>query len=262
MTVIATHVSMITRFLSRFCVLVVFSMISGVAFADSATYTLIHSKVSGAIGGTFFTDAELQFQYTLSDTSLLVNSSGGAPSNGSFVQTPDFPGTELAFTITGGGLPSQIVGTYTSADQFRVGASTAASTGALFFMTPGFLPILGMQVPGIPESPTIPTLDRLRNSVTFTRNVSGNPAADANSQDPPGTYVGGVAVDNISSFPTTAGTLILPQDQSKYNGTWTTVAVPEPATTWMAVAAGLVGLGGSWRRRQRRGGQKPAADAA
>jgi len=234
-------------------------MISGFAFADSATYTLIHSKVSGSIGGTSFTDAELQFQYTLSDTSLLVNASGGPPSNGSFVQTPDFSGTELAFTITGGGLPSQIVGTYTSADQFRVGASTAVSTGALFFMTPSFLPILGMQVPGIPES-TIPTLDRLQKSVTFTRNVSGNPAGTSNSQDPPGTYVGGVDVSNPSSFATTAGILILPQDQDQYNGTWTTVAVPEPATTWMAVAAGLVGLGGSWRRR--RGRQKPGADAA
>lgn len=261
MTVIATHLSMITRFLSRFCVLVVLSMISGFAFAEPVTYTLIHSKVSGSIGGASFTDAELQVQYTLSDTSLLVSASGGAPSNGSFVQTPNFSGAELAFTITGGGLPSQIVGTYTSADQFRVGASTAVSTGGLFLMTPSLFPILSMQVPGIPESP-IPTLDRLQNSVTFTRNVSGNPAADANSQDPPGTYVGGVAVDNSSSFATTAGTLILPQDQSKYNGTWTTVAVPEPATTWMAVAAGLVGLGGSWRRRRRRGGQKPAADAA
>jgi|GEM_PF-4374931 len=215
-------------------------LVSGVpASANPATYALTHSKVSGSIGGTSFTDAVLDLEYTLSDTSLLTNFSGGPPANGAFVRSPTFTGDELAFTITGGGLPSPVSGTFTSANEFQVGASTAVSTGALFFMTPALLPYFGMQVPGTVLSP-IPTLDRLTQSVVYGVNQPGNPGGTSSTQDPPGSgnYVGGVSVDNPLTAATTAGTLVLPQAQTKYNGSWTTtVAVPEPATLSLAVLA-------------------------
>ncbi len=215
-------------------------LVSGVpASANPATYALTHSKVSGSIGGTSFTDAVLDLEYTLSDTSLLTNFSGGPPANGAFVRSPTFTGDELAFTITGGGLPSPVSGTFTSANEFQVGASTAVSTGALFFMTPALLPYFGMQVPGTVLSP-IPTLDRLTQSVVYGVNQPGNPGGTSSTQDPPGSgnYVGGVSVDNPLTAATTAGTLVLPQAQTQYNGSWTTtVAVPEPATLSLAVLA-------------------------
>ncbi len=228
---------------------------SGVpALANPATYALTHSKVSGSIGGTSFTDAVLDLEYTLSDTSLLTNFSGGPPANGAFVRSPTFTGDELAFTITGGGLPSPVSGTFTSANEFQVGASTAVSTGALFFMTPDLLPYFGMQVPGTVVSP-IPTLDRLTQSVSYTVDQPGNPGGTSSTQDPPGSgnYVGGVSVDNPLTAATTAGTLVLPQAQTQYNGSWTTtVAVPEPATLSLAILAAGGFLIARARRRGRR----------
>lgn len=218
-----------------------------------ATYTWVHSKASGSIGGTSFTDSVLEVQYTLSDTALLTDFSGGAPANGGFVRSPTFTGDNLAFTITGGGLPSPVSGTFTSADTFQVAASTAVSTGAMLIMNPSLLPYFSLQVPGTILSP-IPTLDRLTQSTTFTVNQPGNPGGSASTQDPPasGNYVGGAAIDNGFSFATTAGTLAMPQAQTKYNGSWTTtVAVPEPAALHLALIAAGGFLISQVRQRRR-----------
>lgn len=245
---------LITRNLLALCYLVAASLTGAAAWATPATYTLTHSKVSGSIGGTSFTDSVLEVQYTLSDTGLLTDFSGGAPANGGFVRSPSFNGDQLAFTLTGGGLSSPVSGTFTSADQFQVGASAAAITGGLVFMNPSALAYFSFQVPGTVLSP-IPTLARLTQSVSYTVNQPGNPGGTTNTQDPPGSgiYVGGTAIDNPVNFATSAGTLVLPQAQTKYNGTWTTVAaVPEPATMGLALLAGGCFIAARARRGWRR----------
>lgn len=195
----------------------------------------------------------LEVQYTLSNTALLTDFSGGVPANGSFVRSPTFPGDQLAFTITGGGLPSPVSATFTSATQFQVGASTALNTGGLIFMSPSLLPYFSFQVPGTVPA-TIPTLDRLTQAVSYTVNQAGNPGGTTSTQNPPasGNYVGGSAIDNPVSFASTAGTLSLPQAQTRYNGSWTTVAVPEPATIGLALLAGGGCLVARARRRSSR----------